>query len=402
MFSEAMIWAVEDINARTDVLPNITIGYEIRDGCSTEDISLWSSLSYFTDTCDISPQDRDAVNLVALVSAAASVTTVWMSKVANLFHIPLLSATSTSDELSDIVRFPYFFRTVPPDRLQVAVIIDILLKFNWKYIALINSADTYGLHGGRQVKAAAEKTGICIAMSATIQPYAPKDEVEDAVDRLLKFPKAKVVVMFSLSGVASSILSTINKRNLALNLTWIGSDGWGTEFGEVATITTGSIFIRPFIFYFPTPAFAADFASRDPGIFSGTPWYHDYWQQWKASQGCSNITQCPMYPVSGAPVINAVYAVAHALHSFYTDSCRRGPCISPKSITGPMLKQYLLNVSFNGPDGVFEFDQHGDTFGTYQRTMSTWTHNDTFRREMLLWMPSMPKKCHRRKRKYQM
>ena len=368
MFSEATIWAVEEINARNDILPNITIGYEIRDGCSSEDVSLWSAMSFFTDTCSKDDPQREAANIVALISAAPSVTTVWMSKVANLFHLPLLSSTATSDELSDIVRFPYFFRTVPSDRFQVNVIIDILLKFDWKYIALMYSTDTYGLHGARQVKTEAEKAGICIAMTATIQPYAPKDEVDDAVLRLFQIPKANVVVVFALGTVARSILTTVKDKRLSSNLTWIGSDGSGLgyESTELAEILAGSFFVRPNVFFIPTPKFAKDFASRDPDSTPGTPWYNEFWLTWKESKECSNITQCPFFTVWGASAINCVYALSYALHAMYIDSCDEGNCLSPERFSGPRLKEYLLNVSFNTTDGIFKFDQNGDTSGKYQ------------------------------------
>ena len=62
--SEAFIWSIEEINNRYDILPNITLGYQIRDDCRSEDIALWSAMSYFVDTCQ-DAQTRQKSNLVA-------------------------------------------------------------------------------------------------------------------------------------------------------------------------------------------------------------------------------------------------------------------------------------------------------------------------------------------------
>lgn len=369
MMSEAMMWAINEINDREDILQNINIGYELRDGCGVEDISLWSALSFFTDTCSSTQGHRDRVNLVAMVTASPSYTTIWMTKVADLFHVPMVSGSASSDELSDTVRFPYFFRTVPPDRFQVDAMVDILIKFDWRYIGLIYTADTYGLHGARQIKTAAERAGVCIAMSAAIQPSAYQDELEETIDKLIKVPKAKVVILFAFYRIADALFLMLRDKNLDLGITWIGSDGWGFGYEsnpELADVTAGSIFVRPNIFRVRTPKFERYLAERDPDIYPGSPWYNEFWRQRKETLGCSDFTQCPLYGEASASVINSVDALAHALHSMYTDSCLSGQCLSPKDISGELFKQYLLNVSFQGTDGLFEFDDLGDTLGKYQ------------------------------------
>ena len=47
---EAMAYAVDMINRRTDLLPNVALGYEIRNDCREEDTSLWSTLT-MADPC---------------------------------------------------------------------------------------------------------------------------------------------------------------------------------------------------------------------------------------------------------------------------------------------------------------------------------------------------------------
>ncbi len=47
--TEAMVYAVNVVNNDTTLLPNVTLGFDIRDGCrSDEDSALWSALNLAT------------------------------------------------------------------------------------------------------------------------------------------------------------------------------------------------------------------------------------------------------------------------------------------------------------------------------------------------------------------
>ncbi|XP_072027639.1 metabotropic glutamate receptor-like [Amphiura filiformis] len=365
--AEAMVWAIEDINSNDQILPNITIGYQIRDDCRSEDVALWSALALFVDTCSGENDVKVDSNLVGIIGGGWSSTAVWMAKVGNLFEVPLISWSATSDELSDTVRFPYFFRTIPPDRYQVGAIMDILLKFNWRYIALIFSTDTYGIHGGRQIKQAAEANGICLALSASIQPYAPKYEIDEVINKLRKVPKVKVAVIFSLSTVAYAFLNEIQSRNLRLNITWIGSDGWGGSAiykYNLGNLTQGSLFLR--VMSRELGRFNEYFRGLTANNHSGSPWFDAYWENYKQSN-CTTTKQCQFSEYTdGIRIINGVKALGFALDAMLKDSCLRNECYSKDKFTGMELKDYLYNVSFNTTDGRFIFDRFGDSSGLYR------------------------------------
>ncbi|XP_065314843.1 metabotropic glutamate receptor 3-like isoform X2 [Gordionus sp. m RMFG-2023] len=68
-------------------------------------------------------------------------------------------------------------------------------------------------------------------------------------------------------------------------------------------------------------------------------------------------------------IIDAVYAMAHALHKFQQDRCRRkrGACKELKKMDGAELfKGYILNMSFINPFGqTIRLDNHGDGIPKY-------------------------------------
>lgn len=123
LLSEAMIYAVERINRRQDVLPNVTLGYDIRDDCRSDDVALWHALSLVnalnrnetTGLCQA--QNRNKV--LGIVGTSATATSIVVTKAAALYKVPLVSYSAAGDELGDSSRFPYFLRTVPENSLQV-------------------------------------------------------------------------------------------------------------------------------------------------------------------------------------------------------------------------------------------------------------------------------------------
>jgi metabotropic X receptor len=56
-----------------------------------------------------------------------------------------VSMFSTSPELSNKQRFEYFSRTIPSDKNQVQVMVEIIKKFGWSYVSIIYEESNYGI-----------------------------------------------------------------------------------------------------------------------------------------------------------------------------------------------------------------------------------------------------------------
>ena len=173
----------------------------------------------------------------------------WQQRSVEFFDIPIISASATSDDLSNTVKFPFFFRTAPPDKYQARVIVDILLQFSWKYIALFYSLDSYGIHGARQISSLAEKIGnLCCYQHADVC-QASSTEIEEIADNLIEHEHVKVIVAFSVLEFARTILFAIKAANISRKVTLLGSDGWNPDedvFKDFKDILVGGIFIELF------------------------------------------------------------------------------------------------------------------------------------------------------------
>lgn len=109
---EAMAYATSKINNDPNILNGYTLGYEIYDVCGSQEQTLRHALFFL-------PPFRDDDDVVGVVGPERSSSSIQATNILGLYNISLVSYLSTSDELSNSDRFPYFLRTVPPDKFQV-------------------------------------------------------------------------------------------------------------------------------------------------------------------------------------------------------------------------------------------------------------------------------------------
>ncbi|XP_072025080.1 metabotropic glutamate receptor-like [Amphiura filiformis] len=222
--AESMLFAVNKVNQRNDILPNVTLGVELRNDCSDEGLALWTTNTLvgsvgdleYKDACPYQSRDgnRLGVQPIGIVGTSRSTTSLFAAKSSGVYHVPLVSYTATSDELSDAKRFPYFLRTVPPDKFQAIAIVDLLLHFHWEYIALFYSIDTYGIHGAKHIRTLAENAGICIAVNFPVASFDSESQTSDIVSKLQEANKVNVIVIMSYRNTANVVLQAMKESNL--------------------------------------------------------------------------------------------------------------------------------------------------------------------------------------------
>ena len=148
---EAMLYAIDRINADPDLLPGVELGYDIRDTCLSETLGLDEAIDLIItgsnlniascqaelDAAKPSPNESGLgvypVPTSGIVGAAGSRVSVPVASLGRLFNMPQVSYASTSPLLSDQTRYSYFRRTIPADDLQVQAMVDLLHRFGWNY-----------------------------------------------------------------------------------------------------------------------------------------------------------------------------------------------------------------------------------------------------------------------------
>ena len=160
---ESVLYTTEQINARADLLPNITLGVAVFDSCKKDTTALASAVQLIpasdgSAAAAVVASGNSSVTMetppgwhvgppeyevVGLLGVGFSRQAVMVAGFLSLFHVPVLSQWATSDELSDVARFPYFMRLISPDMYQTQVMVETAAHFNWTYISLIYGEGKY-------------------------------------------------------------------------------------------------------------------------------------------------------------------------------------------------------------------------------------------------------------------
>ncbi|KAG5838879.1 hypothetical protein ANANG_G00228340 [Anguilla anguilla] len=364
---EAMLYALDQINSDPEVLPNITLGARILDTCSRDTYALEQSLTFVQaliqkDTSDVRcsngepPIIRKPERVVGVIGASASSVSIMVANVLRLFEIPQISYASTAPELSDNNRYDFFSRVVPPDSYQAQAMVDIVKAMGWNYVSTLASEGNYGESGvDAFIQISREAGGLCIAQSLKI-PREPKPgEFDKIIKRLMETSNARGVIIFANEDDIKRVLEAAKKANLTGHFLFVGSDSWGAKNSPILDqedVAEGAVTILPK--RASIDGFDQYFTSRSLENNRRNIWFAEFWED--------DFRRKVQF------VIDAVYAMAHALHSMHLDLCAgaAGVCDKMDPVEGRMLLKYIRAVSFNGSAGTgVLFNENGDAPGRY-------------------------------------
>ena len=401
---EAMLFALDKINSDPTILPDLEIGYDIRDTCNSETIGLDEAIDLIItgsnlniESCESvlanSTNGTASVPTSGIIGAASSRVSVPVASLGRLFRMPQVSYASSSALLNDRERYGYFQRTIPPDSLQATAMVDILKRFGWNYVSVVFSQDTYGGPGIDEFRAEAKREGICIGVDRGI-PTSFTDKDYDQLVSDLGSTEPRVVIVFANQETVEELLSRIrDNETLRSNFTWIASDAWARsidlvhKFNETASglfgVAPHSDHYQEFQDYFSQLTIDSNIRNNwFPEFFSA---FANCSLEANDSDGCDttkNVTSFSRYQQGNfiPLVIDAVYAMAHGLHDFLTDNCNatadkpyvwfreNGSCFGQsRQLNGSSLLEYIMNTNFTSITGTsIGFDNSGNVKGRYE------------------------------------
>ena len=392
---EAMLFALDSINNDSDLLPNVELGYDIRDTCNSETVGLDEAFDLFIIGTGLGAESTvndttDATLLTSvIVGAASSRVSVPVASLSRLFRVPQISYASSSALLTDRVRYEYFQRTIPPDDLQASAMVDILLRFGWNYVSIIYSQDPYGEPGVDEFLLESEEKGICTNLRVGISHTFTASEYDNLVKDLGK-SRARVVIIFANQEIVGQLLTRINKNaTLRRHFTWIASDAWARSIDLVHQFndTAAGLFgVAPLTEHHSS--FHDYFSQLTINSNARNDWFPEFYAAYascildvdcdknKSVTSFSRYEQGNFIPL----VIDAVYAVAHALHDFLVDNCdatddapyvwfrENATCLGQsQELDGTTLLEYMRAVNFTSVTGnSVSFDGFGNVQGVYE------------------------------------
>uniref|UniRef100_A0A8D3CXX6 Glutamate metabotropic receptor 8 n=1 Tax=Scophthalmus maximus TaxID=52904 RepID=A0A8D3CXX6_SCOMX len=438
---EAMMFAIDLINKDPELLPNITLGARILDTCSRDTYALEQSLTFVQALIERDGSDVRCANgdppiftkpdkIVGVIGAAASSVSIMVANILRLFKIPQVSYASTAPELSDNTRYDFFSRVVPPDSYQAQAMMDIVTAMEWNYVSTLASEGNYGESGVEAfVQISRETGGVCIAQSLKIPREPRPGEFDKIIRRLLETSNARAIIMFANEDDIRRVLDAAKRNNQTGHFLWVGSDSWGSKISPVIgqeRVAGGAITILPK--RASVDAFDRYFRSRSLSNNRRNVWFAEFWEEnfncklgmhgkrpgsLKKCTGLEKVGRDSSYEQEGKVqfVMDAVYAMAHALHRMHRELCYGYPGLCPRmasNIDGKELLSHIRAVNFNGSAGTpVVFNENGDAPGRYDifqyqitnrstaeyRVIGSWTNKLNLKVDAMRWRtgdPSLP------------
>ncbi|TSM52331.1 Metabotropic glutamate receptor 8 [Bagarius yarrelli] len=401
---EAMLFAIDLINKDPELLPNITLGARILDTCSRDTYALEQSLTFVQALIERDPSD---------VRCASGEPPIF-AKPDKIVGVIGASASSVSIMVANILRL-----------FKAQAMLDIVMAMGWNYVSTLASEGNYGESGVEafvqisreivdkqdiflsKISRDVERKDrirhafieeICPDMSEI--PREPRPgEFDKIISRLLETPNARAIIMFANEDDIRRVLDAAKRNNQTHHFLWVGSDSWGSKIAPVfqqEKVAEGAITILPK--RASVEAFDRYFKSRSLSNNRRNVWFAEFWEE---NFGCKlgmhgkrlgSPKKCTVVVLTGCVsglllglekvgrdssfeqegkvqfVMDAVYAMAHALHRMHRDLCSGNPglCSRMSNIDGKELLGYIRNVSFNGSAKTpVTFNENGDAPGRY-------------------------------------
>ncbi|KAI9518144.1 hypothetical protein NQZ68_039795 [Dissostichus eleginoides] len=409
-WTQTMLFAINEINGRTELLPNTDLGYVIYDSCFTISKAVEGTLTYLTGQDEAVPNYRcgSGAPLAALVGAGGSDLSIATARILGLYHFPQVSYSSTCSALENKFQFPTFLRTIPNDKHQSTAIALLVLRFGWTWVGTIAADDDYGKYAIKDFKEQVEGAGVCISFSEVLPKVSSPEDIQRIVQTIVE-DTAKIIVVFSSDVDLSPLIQELLQHNVT-NRTWIASEAWVTSalinrpgVNSVLGGTLGFGVKRADI-----PGLERHLLDMDP---YADPLTEEFWEtlfnctlnygkavrqaRHRAVEGNATMPRA----VRGVPdglcsgresiaqlgntysdvsqlritysVYKAVYAVANALHNLEHCEDGQGPfvgggCANISNFEPWQLMYYLKNVRFKVPHtGEEVYFDEGDVEGVY-------------------------------------
>ncbi|XP_035240675.1 extracellular calcium-sensing receptor-like [Anguilla anguilla] len=387
-FARTMVFAIKEINNSSELLPGVTLGYQIHDSCASVPVAVKVAFQlangiepvfFPTQSCSKS------ATVHAVVGDSGSTPSIAMSRILGPFGIPQVSYFATCACLSDKLQFPTFSRTIPSDYYQAAALARLVKHFGWTWIGAVRSDSDYGNNGMAAFLQAAQAEGICVEYSEALYRTNPRAKVRHVAE-VISRSTARVVVAFIASGDMLVLLSELEGR-LMTPLQWIGSEDWVTD----RMMLQFRLFSGAIGFGIPRsviPGLRDFLLDLGPAQVSHSPLLTEFWESafgcslggsqtvagQKTCDGNQNLRdlQNPYTDTSQLRISNmvykAVYAIAHAIHSIIcTDEPNAPPhCNTSIRVEPLQVMEHLRKVNFSRNGYAVSFDANGDPVATYE------------------------------------
>ena len=376
---EAIKAAIDEVNSRSDILPDSRLGFVMYDDCYKGVTALAQTLHFIedrahrSDSCDEPKPDTcnngsiSTYDVVGLIASESSLTTAQVANMFTSFRIPQLSYLATAAGFTSGAKYPYFRRTVPPDTHQAAAIVSLMYHFHWTYVSILYSEGEYGNQGYKALQEQARRKGVCFVKAKEIPLRWGLGQYHRLLLDLLMRKNVTIVVAFLSHAQAQLLLEAADRMKVGGRITWIATDAWARHIRDFQGHLDSAL-----------GAFSVQIDSGEVTRFnelyrrlkvkdSRNPWINEYLETFfnctldEGHRGrfrlCDNDLRLHRHekyvPEKTTSLIyDTVYTYARALHSAMTTSCKNFAGNAQRHCAASALSRHLANTSFVGEGGT--------------------------------------------------
>ncbi|XP_053356934.1 extracellular calcium-sensing receptor-like [Clarias gariepinus] len=385
-YSQSLIFAIEEINNSSSLLPGVSLGYKIYDTCGSASLGVKVALTLVNGNENATSEQNctKPAQVQGIIGETYSSVSMAIAKSMGPFSIPLISYYATCECLSDKRKYPSFLRTIPSDYYQTLALAEMVKHFGWTWVGAIRRDDDYGNNGMAAFMKIAEKLGICLEYSLPFFLSYPEEKILRIVEQI-KSSTSRVILAFVTRWDLEMLLNVFTEYNIT-GYQWVGTEGWISD-PVAATLDKFNILQGAIGLAIPktTVTGLKDFILDVKPLKSvGNALFTKLWEalftctyRWQNNSGdipmCTgeeklsevknSFTDMSMMPIFNN-VYKGVYAIAHTLHKLL--GCKQ-TCFTKKQPDPVIFLEHLKKVSFKTKEGEHVyFDENGDPPAKYE------------------------------------
>ncbi|XP_034557480.1 extracellular calcium-sensing receptor-like [Notolabrus celidotus] len=376
-YSYALVFAVEEINRNKTLLPGVKLGYRILDTCTLYPWALQGAMSLVGGGNYMSKPSGGGLHVPLLIAAASSTTGIMMSSTLGPLSVPIISYLASCPCLSDRIKYPNFFRTIPSDIYQSWAMAELAIRFRWTWIGAVIENNDYGHLAIQVFQKEIQGKGVCLEFIETLKVETIATDAKRAA-LTIEASTARVILIFCWYTEVKKLLLELARINVT-DRQFLASEAWSTSDDLLQDLTISKVasgVLGVAIRSTAIPGFEHFLRSLHPTHHPNDVFLREFWQKkFGGKESLANVqnhfTDTSRLRVA-YNVYLAVYAAAHALHSLLSCTGRGNSsrndthnCTSPRLIKPMELLQHLSKVNVTTPHGESFYFQGADIPAKY-------------------------------------
>ncbi|XP_028711857.2 vomeronasal type-2 receptor 116-like [Peromyscus leucopus] len=404
-FSLAFIFAIEEINRNTHLLPNTSLGFDLYHVPSNQWHILREAFTCLTGARIIIPNYtcRGQKKAAALLTGTSWATSAHIGRLLNLYKYPQINFGPFDTMLSDRAQFTSLYQTAPKDTSLSQGIVILMIHFSWTWVGLVLIDDHNGAEILSDLRREMDRNRVCIAFVEMIQDNLISSN-DFSRTTYLKILKSSANVVFIYGDTESSHGIIINTGIRLMNgKVWIMRSQWDSttdfEYFIFDSFHGSLIFAHH-------RAEISDFRkfvqTYNPSKYPEDGYLAVLWNTYFncpfSGPDCKILSSClPNVSLEMLPknvweidmteesynVYNSVYAVAHSLHEMTLKQVQVQPHGNGEISKFPWeLHPFLKNIHFkNGAGNLVVLDSQRKLDAEYD-ILNFWNFPDGLRQKM--------------------